>query len=258
MPRRVAGSADIRTELTHNSRGILTPTADDGAQQNQPTVRCADVDEQEHHAGPGPSGPSASRATSPITEPAIAQPERHRRGKAVRKALSSRGLGGGSRPGGRRRYPFGRPGDGVIDGGAAANRRSPVCPCGPGRRQASDRVAPTERAAPAGRVGPGPSERAAPAGRVGPGPSERAAPAGRVGPGPSERAAPRGREGPGPGAHPGPGPGGAVGPGPGARVGPGPSGPAGPGAQDPGAQGLGALAPGGPAGPSAGGRVRSA
>jgi hypothetical protein len=51
------------------------------------------VDEQEHPAGPEPSGPSPSSVTSPITEPAIAQPERHRRGKAVRKALSSRGAG---------------------------------------------------------------------------------------------------------------------------------------------------------------------
>jgi hypothetical protein len=51
------------------------------------------VDEQEHPAGPEPSGPSPSSVTSPITEPATAQPERHRRGRAVRKALSSRGAG---------------------------------------------------------------------------------------------------------------------------------------------------------------------
>jgi hypothetical protein len=89
------GAADIHTQLTRNSRGIVTPTADNGARRNSrvPTVRCADVDEQEHPAGAEPTGASAPGAIPPVTEPAVARPERRRRGEGARKALSSRGAG---------------------------------------------------------------------------------------------------------------------------------------------------------------------
>src|SRR6266516_3487873 len=94
FPGRLA--ADIHTELTRSSRGILTPTADDGARRNQPTVptvRCADVGEQEHPAGAEAPGPSASEATPPATEPATPRPGRRRRGEGTRKALTSREAG---------------------------------------------------------------------------------------------------------------------------------------------------------------------
>src|SRR5215813_14101976 len=57
-----------------------------------PTVRCADVDEQEHPAGAEASEPSAAGAPPPVTEPGIPRPER-RRGEGARKALTSRGAG---------------------------------------------------------------------------------------------------------------------------------------------------------------------
>jgi hypothetical protein len=51
------------------------------------------VDEQEHPAGAEAPGPSAPDATPPVTEPAIAGPERRRRGEGAREALTSRGAG---------------------------------------------------------------------------------------------------------------------------------------------------------------------
>ena len=49
--------------------------------------------EQEHPVGQEPSGPQEPSTTSPITTPAAGQPERHRRGAAARKALTSRAAG---------------------------------------------------------------------------------------------------------------------------------------------------------------------
>jgi len=92
-------------ELTRDSRGILTPAADDGAQCNpadSAEVRWADVDEHEHPAGPEAPGPSAAGAAPAVTEPAVTEPavteqvippERRRRGEGARKALTSRGAG---------------------------------------------------------------------------------------------------------------------------------------------------------------------
>jgi hypothetical protein len=51
------------------------------------------VDEQEHPAEAEGAGASAPDATPPVTEPAIARPERRRRGEGARKALTSRGAG---------------------------------------------------------------------------------------------------------------------------------------------------------------------
>lgn len=51
------------------------------------------MDEQEHPAGQEPSGPQEPSTTSPITTPAAGRPERHRRGAAARKALTSRAAG---------------------------------------------------------------------------------------------------------------------------------------------------------------------
>src|SRR6516162_8977032 len=64
-----------------------------GTQPTVPTVRCADVDEQEHPAGAEAPGPSASAATPPVTEPATPRPEQQRWGEGARKALTSRGAG---------------------------------------------------------------------------------------------------------------------------------------------------------------------
>src|SRR5262252_5404424 len=72
------------------------------------TVRCADMNEQEHSAtpepperpGPGeppehPEAPTSPQpaATTPVTAPAAAQPEPRRRGETVKRALTSRGAG---------------------------------------------------------------------------------------------------------------------------------------------------------------------
>ena len=51
------------------------------------------MDEQEHPAEAEPTGASAPDATPPVTEQAIAPPERRRRGEGARKALTSRGAG---------------------------------------------------------------------------------------------------------------------------------------------------------------------
>src|SRR6185312_4611339 len=168
------------------------------------------------------------------------------------------GLGGGGRPGGRRRRPLGRPGDGVIDVGAAAGGRSPVVPVRHGGRQDDDRVVP------AGRAGAGPGERAAPE-VVGGDPGERAARkrddrrAGECGARKRDDRGAGGRAAWSPGGS-GPGgraacgrerPAGAVGTGSGPRVGPGAGGRGGPGAGGLARQVHGALGPAGAAPPRA-------
>src|SRR6516162_4459813 len=80
----------IHTELTPNVCTARRPASDDEAWhfRMQPTVRCADVDEEELADGAEPSGPPADGATA-LLPPAETGP-RPGRGAAARRALTSR------------------------------------------------------------------------------------------------------------------------------------------------------------------------
>jgi hypothetical protein len=83
----------IHTELTPNMCTARRRAGDDEAWHSrmQPTVRCADVDEQELPDGVEPSGPPAESATAPLTPAETGQ--QPGRGGAARRALTSRAAG---------------------------------------------------------------------------------------------------------------------------------------------------------------------